>query len=269
DRAWKEVDSLGVYVGRPAAVAHLRLHLAGEGLESTAPVALFLADAANGADRYDGTWLRPLSADYAALFFVAPETGRRLVFDARPAAPDGQALGLAVETSRGGTYTLTWPDLGALPDGPVSLTDTETGRTIDLRTTPSYTFDAAATAAPHTPGGPADLTGAAATPRFVLQFGAVTAGAPEAPPAALTLRAPAPNPVRHTATLRYGLPGAGSVRVVVYDALGRAVATLAEGERTAGWHEARLDASALATGLYIVRLETAGGSLVQRMTVAR
>lgn len=69
-----------------------------------------------------------------------------------------------------------------------------------------------------------------------------------------------PNPLRQpSTTVRYALPEAAAVTVEVYDLLGRSVAVLAQDEtRPAGYHEARLAASGLARGLYLVRFEAQG-----------
>ncbi len=75
-------------------------------------------------------------------------------------------------------------------------------------------------------------------------------------PEALTVEA-FPNPLAAAAEVRFGLPEPGAVRLAVFDALGREVARLAEGAHAAGWHSASLDAAALPSGAYVVRL-TAG-----------
>lgn len=81
--------------------------------------------------------------------------------------------------------------------------------------------------------------------------------------------APAPNPTRSQAVLTFTLPSAQHARVAVYDALGRRVATVAD--RTFGAGESRLvlDASALRSGIYVVRLEAEGASLSQRLSLVR
>ena len=96
-----------------------------------------------------------------------------------------------------------------------------------------------------------------------------TAGAPPPVAADLRLDAPAPNPVRTSARLTYHLPAAGATRLAAYDALGRLVAVLDEGERSAGLHEAAFDASRLPAGVYVLRLETVGASRTTRATVVR
>ncbi len=79
-----------------------------------------------------------------------------------------------------------------------------------------------------------------------------------------------PNPVtRGTAQVRFTLPASGRAAVRVYDALGREVATLADGALAAGAQTLVWDASALPAGLYVVRVETDGGAASRRVAVAR
>ena len=61
------------------------------------------------------------------------------------------------------------------------------------------------------------------------------------------------------------------MRVVVYDALGRAVATLADKAFEPGRHRVRFDASALPSGTYVVRMEatTAAGVAVDARRLTR
>ncbi len=77
------------------------------------------------------------------------------------------------------------------------------------------------------------------------------------------------NPVRSGATVRFTLDVAGEARVVLYDALGRQVAVLANGVMTTGTQTARLDAGALATGVYVLRLEAESGVVSRTLTVVR
>ncbi len=87
--------------------------------------------------------------------------------------------------------------------------------------------------------------------------------------AGLSLGLPAPNPARGGATLRFSLARAAHVRLVVYDALGREVAVLADGAFEAGTHTAVVPAT-LASGTHIVRMLTDGPSVpTRRLTVVR
>jgi len=108
--------------------------------------------------------------------------------------------------------------------------------------------------------------------RLILLHGGnpVPSGAgPGAAPAELALAAPAPNPARNHSILRYALPEASDVRLVLYDALGRAVWRHAAPAQPAGAHAVALDAGALAAGVYVLRLDAGGEAVVRRMVVAR
>jgi hypothetical protein len=56
---------------------------------------------------------------------------------------------------------------------------------------------------------------------------------------------------------------------VVYDVLGREVATLVETIQTAGTHEASLNASGLPSGVYLYRLETSDRHFSRTMLLAK
>ena len=66
-----------------------------------------------------------------------------------------------------------------------------------------------------------------------------------------------PNPFNPMTTIRYELPEASFVKLTVYDLAGHEVARLVSGWREAGVQEVTLDASNLASGVYVYRL-TAG-----------
>ena len=76
---------------------------------------------------------------------------------------------------------------------------------------------------------------------------------------------PAPSPFRGHTRLRFRLGAASDVRLEVFDALGRRVASLA-GSFGEGEHAVPLDGGALQPGLYVVRL-TAGGEVHARPVV--
>ncbi|PSQ66168.1 MAG: hypothetical protein BRD32_03105 [Bacteroidetes bacterium QH_2_64_74] len=75
------------------------------------------------------------------------------------------------------------------------------------------------------------------------------------------LSAPSPNPVRWQATVRVASREGESVRVVLYDALGRRVQTLHDGSLPAGQVKTlRLGTETLASGRYFLRLIGPGGT---------
>jgi len=78
-----------------------------------------------------------------------------------------------------------------------------------------------------------------------------------------------PNPFNPTTTVSFVLPTAGHVRVDVYDIAGRRVRTLVDGSREAGRHEVTLDGSGLASGIYMVRMDSQGVSATKRITLLK
>ena len=88
-------------------------------------------------------------------------------------------------------------------------------------------------------------------------------------PKAPRLDAVHPNPLSGSAIISYTLPEAADVRLEVYDLLGRRVAVLAEGAKTARTHTVTLDGSGLASGAYLVRLLAGGRQDTRRVVVLR
>jgi hypothetical protein len=78
-----------------------------------------------------------------------------------------------------------------------------------------------------------------------------------------------PNPFNPTTTIAYRIPSASHVSLVVYDVLGREVASLVNEMEQAGPHSAAFDASALAAGMYIARLTSGGRQLHMKMLLVK
>jgi hypothetical protein len=75
-----------------------------------------------------------------------------------------------------------------------------------------------------------------------------------AAPSRFALHQNYPNPFNPSTQIRYELPDAGFVSLVVYDVLGRKIAELVNEYREVGHHTAMLNAANLASGVYIARL---------------
>ncbi len=78
-----------------------------------------------------------------------------------------------------------------------------------------------------------------------------------------------PNPFNPTTSIAFELADQGFTTLKVYDVLGREVATLLSGALDAGNHVVTFDASRLASGVYIYRLESNGFTAVKKMVVAK
>ncbi len=78
-----------------------------------------------------------------------------------------------------------------------------------------------------------------------------------------------PNPFNPTTKIMFTIPQSGLVSLKVYDVLGREVANLVNQFQAAGSYTVNLDASKLATGMYVYRLESGSFSSVKKMTLVK
>ncbi|PAP75964.1 malectin domain-containing carbohydrate-binding protein [Rubrivirga marina] len=257
---------------REAGVVRLAFALDGRSLDGQ-PLAdrsfavAFTDDARTSLDEADAPKSAPLAE--ASLTLGARIDGRLVGVDARPFVAGEVPLAL---DARGAAreLTLSW-DATALPAGlPVTLVDLATGAEVDVRTQTSYAFQAASRPAlsEDEVAGLGELAdGAAAMDRFVLRIGTVLTDAEAV--RALALTTIAPNPLSSTARVAFDVPTSGRARVSVVDVRGREVAVLVDGVVEAGRHEAVLDGSGLAAGVYLVRLEADGRVVTRQAAVVR
>lgn len=78
---------------------------------------------------------------------------------------------------------------------------------------------------------------------------------------------PAPNPVTGTSRLNFALDEAGPVAIHVYDVAGRRVSTLYDGAQSKGWHSVDLNSDRMASGVYFLKMQTAGKALTRKFVV--
>ena len=88
-------------------------------------------------------------------------------------------------------------------------------------------------------------------------------------PTRYALGANYPNPFNRATTIPFMMPRAGPVTITAYDLQGRRVARVLEGMMPAGTHTVRWDAGSLASGVYILRLETAAAPLSRTLTLVK
>lgn len=89
----------------------------------------------------------------------------------------------------------------------------------------------------------------------------------------LTLHAPVPNPLGHSALLSFELAREGDVTLRIFDAGGRRVRTVLDQHLSAGSHQLRWQAlddngRSLPSGVYFARLSSASRSRYQRLVIA-
>lgn len=97
----------------------------------------------------------------------------------------------------------------------------------------------------------------------------VEAGIESALPTEFALIQNYPNPFNPSTQIAFSLPEAADVSLVVFDALGRQVATLVSSSLAAGSHTMTFDASNLAAGLYFYQLKAGDFSAVRKMMLIK
>ncbi|MCX6137934.1 MAG: T9SS type A sorting domain-containing protein [Ignavibacteriales bacterium] len=78
-----------------------------------------------------------------------------------------------------------------------------------------------------------------------------------------------PNPFNPATTITYDVPTVAYVSLVVYDCLGRHVATVADGKKSPGHYEERFDAGRLGSGVYFYRMTAGAYSAAKKMLVVK
>ncbi len=78
-----------------------------------------------------------------------------------------------------------------------------------------------------------------------------------------------PNPFNPSTDIEFYIVSAGHARLAAYDLLGREVSVLVDGSLDAGPHTARFDATGFASGVYLYRLTTQGGTATRTMLLMR
>lgn len=98
--------------------------------------------------------------------------------------------------------------------------------------------------------------------------GSVDVENPEAP-VTFVLSQNVPNPFNPSTRIGYTLQESQEIRLTVHDLLGRQVDVLDSGFRSAGDHAITWDASAMPSGMYLYRLETAGHAVTRSMVLMK
>ena len=238
----------------------------------------FIRFTENGTPELDPTdvfELRPLSPDY--LQFVSVSDGQRLRINHLPLEISQTVeIPMVLEGSETEAVTLRWQiDEGI--ENPIFLHDGYTGTRIDLRNQDEYSFEY--TAAKQKRSGNSPIVSASATEaesRFtlIIEEGKLTDRDPldedrNDLPNRLQLDQNYPNPFNPSTVIGYSVPERAEVTLQVFDTIGRKVATLVEGSRSAGVYSVTFDASRLASGVYIYRLSNGQSVITKKMVLIK
>jgi hypothetical protein len=105
---------------------------------------------------------------------------------------------------------------------------------------------------------------------LTLERGVITSNDEEfGTPDRFTLEQNYPNPFNPSTTIKFSLPTASDVTLTVYNMLGQKVSTIVNEKMNSGFHSVSFDASNLASGMYIYRIEAASFSSVKKMLLIK
>jgi len=234
-----------------------------------------------GWDAYDGLALASLDTTFLRLATIL-DSGQALAINALP-ADQGEPLVFPLELS--GTVkeemaTLSFEGMEAFEEWEIRVVDTQTGADylVGASTGWQLQLEMERAKVEGRPGSvmptpvPVKAKASAARYRLILEPPAVVGaeqGISEVPKH-VELQQNYPNPFNPATVISYAVPQAGPVRLEVFDLVGRKVATLLERESQGpGRYEVRFDASALASGVYIYRLQAGSHILIKRMTLIK
>ena len=207
---------------------------------------------------------------YVSVVFPRPAWNpypNRYTTEIRPRLGAGQTWTLAVETNiPHAEVRLEVRGVETLPsDVEAWLVDEALGVRRDLRREASYVL----------PTGPRGVTKALKMVIGPLDYLAQEVPGAQFVPDQFELAQNFPNPFNPATTIRFGLPRPASVTVRIFDLLGREVATLVEQETLpAGFHVVTWDGRdrygrAVASGVYLYRMEAGAFREIRKMVLVR
>jgi len=189
-----------------------------------------------------------------------PSRQRSLAADYRSSTADGHTFSMTLRAHPDRPVTVQAEGLDAFDGQDVVLVDPATGESYDLRTTSTITL--------RPDENPRTLRLLVGSADYVETKQSV------ALPSDLQFLPNYPNPFSDQTTLEYVLPEASSVRVAVYDVLGRQVRVLVDEKQDAGRHTVQWNGHdesghRMASGVYLARLVVDGTTKVRKMTFVR
>jgi len=148
---------------------------------------------------------------------------------------------------------------------PASPTDPFNGVPADWQTTQGYPV-------PNNLKYTADLTGSDGKPLGDLTWWPVVSGVEQnhiSGPTYNILSQTYPNPFNSITSIKYSIPENGFVTIKVYNLLGKEVAALVNQEQKAGEYNVDFDASNLAGGVYIYKIQADNATLTKKMMLLK
>jgi hypothetical protein len=201
----------------------------------------------------------PLVFDQSFLYFNRPLWDQRydkFRSDYRPAIGDGQVWDFEVSNPRLSRTTIAFVGVELIPaEYRVALLCTNGAAVTDLRAKSQIEFRSASKET-----------------KFKLLIGTTEFVEDEVQknrPSVFRLEQNYPNPFNPRTEIQFQIPASSHVKLVVFDLLGREVATLVDGFEEGGFKSVEFDASTLASGAYFYRLEAGKFVEVKKMQLLK
>ncbi|MCP9290311.1 lamin tail domain-containing protein [Gracilimonas sediminicola] len=232
-----------------------------------------------GRDGFDGGKLIPLNGSPFISFINDFGKGSELfVQDARPLNPETEQkyeLALGDEGVRG-TYTLSWPEMTNIPDDwSFTLTDFETGNTMNMIPGSSYEFNVEAVQKVRTVSvlnlAAMEASAEEVNSRFSITLKTSTTTSTEKAdePQTFALKQNYPNPFNPNTTIEYSVSKSATVTLTVYNVMGQQVATLVNETKPVGTYRVSWNAADMASGIYHYRLQAGNQVMIHQMTLIK
>lgn len=274
------VRSTGGVFFKQAPSPQIKLRLSDGEMYSNS-VIMFNEEARKGNDPLDAYKLASLNGDFLLL---GSSLGSQPSMDIQALPNDGGEFELNLNISGSdlsGGLTLSW-EKGVIPEEwKMVLIDRELGTEKILNGNSSISFELEQPEnlqklqSDNLPKSPIQMAEKAKSgqSRFMLRVTTGTSVINElisSLPSNVELQQNYPNPFNPSTTIGYGVPENGEVTLEVFDMVGRKVATLLNGEqKSAGRYTVNFDASNLASGMYIYRLQAGSSVITKKLTLIK
>ncbi len=238
---------------------------------------MFSEDGSKEIDHYDGYRLVPFS-DSQLEFYSILDDGTQLAINSLPSTLTNRIkIPLSLSAFKNGLpysgeFTIRLSGEKGIPEEwLVSLLDNETGKTIDLIKERSYTFfyGTKGKISSNSPKGKMSVTqkSSSLSTRFSLQIS--TPEIETSIPKRVYLNQNYPNPFNPVTIIEYGISETSTVKLEIFDVIGRRISTLINNSLAAGNYQYTLSANNLSTGVYFYRLTTKEGIFVKKLTLIK
>lgn len=243
---------------------------------------LFSNEGGLGLDQLDAPRISSegLAGRWLSLYTL-DEAGTGYSFQSLPMVDEDIRVPVALETTEPGTYSLSWNLPGKdqfsgrffLRDNfNESVIEMDEGGTFTIKTDASQTRKRQNLTPLLSIKNLPKKNATSIDPRFELiaiAEGSGQIGEPEVIPAEMDLKQNYPNPFNPSTIISYELPQDSAVRLEVYDLTGRQVATIVNGNVSAGRHSVNFDAENLSSGIYLYRLQAGNQIITRKLTVLK